>query len=68
MFGGSINFLKKDFFMEINKEWHLAHRMPKNPSLEQRIAWHIEHAKNCKCVGIPAKLQKEIDKRGVKSE
>lgn len=31
--------------MKINKEWHLKNRMPKNPTSEQRIAWHIEHKK-----------------------
>jgi hypothetical protein len=34
---------------KINVEWHLSHKMPKNPKLEQRIEWHKEHAKNCSC-------------------
>ena len=46
--------------MILNKEWHLAHPMPKKAALDQRIAWHLEHAKNCSCRGIPAKLQEEV--------
>jgi hypothetical protein len=47
----------------INAEWHKKHKMPKNPTVEQRIAWHIEHQKHCKCRPIPEKLRKEIEKR-----
>jgi len=46
--------------MKLNKEWHLTHRMPKNATLEQRIAWHLEHKKNCGCRDIPEKLKEEI--------
>ena len=34
---------------KINAEWHLAHPMPKRPTDEQRIEWHLEHARNCTC-------------------
>lgn len=44
----------------INKEWHLKNRMPKNATLEQRIKWHIEHEKNCKCRKMPEKIRKLI--------
>jgi hypothetical protein len=47
----------------LNAEWHLAHPMPKKPSLGQRIAWHSEHAKFCACRPVPAKLRHEIDRR-----
>jgi hypothetical protein len=47
----------------INKEWHEKHKMPKNPSQEQRIEWHIAHAENCKCWPIPEKLAEEIRKQ-----
>ncbi len=33
----------------ITKEWHEKNRMPKNPTTEQRIAWHVEHAQYCHC-------------------
>ena len=52
--------------MKINKEWHLTHKMPKNPTIEQRIHWHLEHLKNCQCRSdIPEKLKAEIKKRGI---
>jgi len=38
--------------MNLNKEWYLTHPMPKNPTMEQRIAWHIEPAKHCACSAI----------------
>lgn len=54
--------------MKINKEWHLAHKMPKNPTLDQRINWHLEHLKNCECrTDIPEKLKTEMKERGIKS-
>lgn len=34
---------------KINKEWHLSHRMPKNPTPPQRLEWHLEHAQVCQC-------------------
>jgi hypothetical protein len=32
-----------------NTEWHLKHKIPENPTLEQRIKWHLEHARRCPC-------------------
>jgi hypothetical protein len=52
--------------MPINKPWHLKHRMPKDASFEERIKWHIAHAKNCSCRPVPGKLKQEMGKRGVK--
>ncbi|MBK7009732.1 MAG: hypothetical protein IPN73_16545 [Saprospiraceae bacterium] len=51
---------------KINKEWHLAHKMPKNPTIEQRIEWHLEHAKHCECRKIEGKIAEEMIKRGIK--
>ena len=51
---------------KLNKEWHLAHPMPKNPSLQQRFEWHLEHAKNCGCREISGKLKEEMKKAGIK--
>jgi hypothetical protein len=47
----------------INAEWHLKNKMPVKATLEQRIKWHMEHAKHCKCRPIPAKLLAEIKNR-----
>jgi hypothetical protein len=49
--------------MEINEGWHKANRMPSNPSVDQRVEWHLEHAKNCGCRPIPDSVQHEIEKR-----
>lgn len=49
--------------MPLNAAWHNAHPMPKNPTLEQRMAWHTEHAQVCGCRPIPPKVLAEIGKR-----
>jgi len=51
--------------MKINKEWHSAHIMPKNPTFEQKVNWHLEHQKNCACRAIPSKLLAEMKKMGI---
>jgi hypothetical protein len=48
--------------MSINKQWHLANKMPKNPTLDQRVNWHVEHAKNCTCRRIEGKILEEIQR------
>ncbi|HSB46581.1 MAG TPA: hypothetical protein VLD37_01100 [Candidatus Bilamarchaeum sp.] len=42
----------------MNAEWHLKNKMPKNPTLEQRIKWHRGHAKNCSCRKMPESIKK----------
>lgn len=50
----------------MNKEWHLSNPMPKNPTIDQRIKWHLEHLKHCSCrTDIPAKLKAEMKKRKI---
>jgi hypothetical protein len=34
--------------------------MPPRPTLAQRIAWHVAHAKHCACRAIPPKLAAQI--------
>jgi hypothetical protein len=51
---------------KLNIEWHQAHRMAQNASLEQGIAWHLEHSKNCSCRPIPERLEGELKKHGIK--
>ncbi len=52
---------------KINAEWHAAHPMPKNPTLDQRIEWHVEHQRECHCrEGLPKTVQAELDKRAAK--
>ena len=50
----------------MNAAWHNAHPMPKNPTLDQRIAWHLDHARHCGCRPIAGKLRDEMLKRGIK--
>jgi len=51
---------------KINAAWHRAHPMPKNPTMDQRIAWHLAHAENCGCRAIDGKLRDEMVRRGIK--
>jgi hypothetical protein len=51
---------------KINAEWHKKNPIPKNPTIEQRIKWHLEHQKNCSCRPIPEKLIEEMEKRKLK--
>jgi hypothetical protein len=46
--------------MPINATWHRQHPMPKRPTLAQRMDWHLEHARECACRPIPAKLEEGI--------
>jgi hypothetical protein len=40
----------------MNTGWHRQHPMPRNASVEQRMAWHLQHQEHCRCRPIPAKL------------
>ncbi|MDO9473363.1 MAG: hypothetical protein Q7J28_09940 [Caulobacter sp.] len=44
----------------MNGAWHKAHPMPKNPTREQRIAWHAEHARECACRPVPESLKADV--------
>ncbi len=39
--------------------------MPKNPTLDQRIDWHVAHAKACGCREIAGKVRAEMVARGI---
>lgn len=49
----------------MNRIWHDAHQMPRAATLEQRITWHVEHAKNCGCRPIPAGVMALIEARNM---
>jgi len=51
--------------MKLNREWHLAHKLPRNASREQRLMWHAEHAANCACREMPPDIRKELEARGL---
>jgi hypothetical protein len=45
---------------KINAEWHKANRMPKNPTREQRLDWHLRHSEACSCREMPPALRDEV--------
>jgi hypothetical protein len=49
--------------MEINAEWHSKNRMPKYPTVDQRVKWHMEHSRYCSCRPLSGKILEEIKKR-----
>ncbi len=49
----------------INAEWHRANPMPKNATLDQRVAWHVAHAKACACREMPESIRTEAIRRGL---
>lgn len=51
-----------------NREWHERNKMPKTPSVQRRIKWHLAHEKHCACRPIPEKLLKEITEQRTKNK
>jgi hypothetical protein len=50
----------------LNAPWHQAHKIPKNATIEERIARPSEHAKACGCRPIPSSLSGIIEKENQK--
>ena len=48
--------------MALNREWHLAHRMPAKATREQRIKWHVAHAAECGCRAIPESIRLDVER------
>lgn len=46
----------------MNKDWHAGHPMAENATREQRIAWHVEHARACACRPVPESLRADVEK------
>ena len=44
----------------MNAEWHRAHVLGQHASLQERIAWHEEHARECACRAMPASIAEAI--------
>lgn len=49
--------------MKINTEWHLKHKMPKNPTRDQRIKWHLGHVRYCSCHPLDSRMIEEFKER-----
>jgi len=50
-------------FMLTNTEWHQKHMLPKKSSLQEKVSWHLDHAKHCGCTRIPVYLLKIMIKK-----
>lgn len=44
----------------LNRKWHQQNRMPDGATQQQRIEWHVAHAKACGCRPIPPTLLKAM--------
>jgi hypothetical protein len=51
---------------KLNATWHRTNRMPVRASLDQRVEWHLAHAKACSCRDLPASILKELKRRGIR--
>lgn len=49
----------------MNREWHEQNKLSPKASLDDRVAWHLEHLVNCACRPIPSALLQEIEKRHI---
>jgi hypothetical protein len=49
-----------------NAAWHERYPMPRNASLDQRVQWHIQHAKACGCREMPQTIVTELRLRRVR--
>ncbi|MGA7834926.1 MAG: hypothetical protein WCA31_06915 [Acidimicrobiales bacterium] len=47
----------------VNRAWHEAHRLAHGSSLEDRVRWHLAHAKSCACRPIPSSVRAELKRR-----
>lgn len=57
-----VNFLQNND-MTVNAAWHMKNKMPKNPTIDERVEWHLTHSKNCTCRPLGGKILEEIKKR-----
>jgi hypothetical protein len=51
-----------EFDRSPNTEWHAKHRLPTNPTLDQRMQWHMEHARRCPCPSQDQDLLEDLKK------
>jgi hypothetical protein len=49
---------------KINRWRYQAHPMPEKATEDQRIAWHTEHAKHCRCRKIEGGVAEMFRRRG----
>jgi hypothetical protein len=49
----------------LNAEWHREHVLGSTAPMDDRVAWHLEHARECGCRDIPASVVAELERRGL---
>jgi hypothetical protein len=49
----------------MNAEWHDVHVLGQGASMDRRVEWHLEHARECGCRAIPRTVVEELERRGV---
>jgi len=54
--------------MALNARWHAKHPMLKPATLEQRVKWHVAHAKACGCRPMPRAVAAEVERRKRQSQ
>jgi hypothetical protein len=47
----------------LDAEWHRLHELPPHPTREQRIDWHVHHARACGCGTLPETIRAEVQLR-----
>ncbi|MCM3881092.1 MAG: hypothetical protein ND807_13370 [Vicinamibacterales bacterium] len=52
----------------INATWHKQHRMPKGATPQQRLRWHVAHAKVCGCRNLTASTLRKLRQSAQKYE
>ena len=48
-------------------DWHREHPMPVKPTIDQRVRWHLAHARACGCRPIPRTVLAELRARGIEA-
>jgi hypothetical protein len=48
---------------KINAEWHSKNKMPEKATLDQRVKWHLAHARHCACRPMPGPILEELRQR-----
>lgn len=51
---------------KINVAWHENHKMPTNPTDQQRGEWHYLHAINCGCRAVTPSIEALLERHGFK--
>jgi hypothetical protein len=56
-------FSQLEFDSSPNTAWHSRHKLPENPTLDQRVKWHMKHARNCPCLPPDEDILAELKQR-----